>query len=80
MDHDRAIKLRREIGLVGRAQITAPLKLVFDQSFGMRFLQHLHGFIVGNAREWRIDLLQLGDIAADDLRARDVGAPGSASQ
>ena len=72
MNHDRAIELRRDVGFIGRAEVAAPFELVFERAFGVAFLQHLHGFVVGDAREWRIDLFELGDVAADGLQ---VGAP-----
>ena len=66
--HHRPVELRRDISLVRRAEIAAPLELVLQRALGVAFLQHLHRFVVGDARKRRVDLFQLGDVAADDLQ------------
>ena len=54
MHHDRLVELRGKIGFVGRAEIAAPFELVFQRAFGVAFLQHLDGVVVGDARERRL--------------------------
>src|SRR5262249_16107893 len=70
MYHYRPLELRRKIRFIRRSQVAAPFKLVFYGSFRVRFLQHLHGFVVGDAWKWRLDLLQLCDVTSDYVQVR----------
>ena len=71
MDHDGTVIERREISFVGRAQVSAPLEFVFELALSMAFLQFLDGFVVSDARERRVDFLELREVATDGLQ---VGA------
>ena len=44
---------------------------MFELALGVSFLERFDGFIVGDAREWRLDFFQLRYVAADGLQ---VGA------
>ena len=68
MNHHRPVKLRREVGLVRRAEIAAPLKLGFHLPFGVALLQHFDSFVISDARKRRLDVGQLGYIAANGLQ------------
>ena len=70
MDHYRAIELCRDIRFIRRTQVAAPLEVVLQLAFGVAVLQHLHCFVVGDARKRRVDLLQLRDIALDRRQLR----------
>ncbi len=68
MHHHRLVELRGDVSFVGRAEVSAPFKIVFERTFGVGVLQHLDGLVVGDARERGLDLFQLRNIAADSLQ------------
>src|SRR5947209_19176484 len=53
MDHHRLFELRRDVSLVGRAEVAAPFKPIFERALGVTFLQHLYGLVIAETREWR---------------------------
>src|SRR5208282_2261076 len=80
MDHDGPVVERREIGLVGRAEVSAPLEFIFERALRVAFLQFAYGFVVGDARERRVDLLELREIAADGSKINAAALETSFNQ
>ena len=72
--HDRPVELRGDVGLVGRAEVVAVLEGMLDQALGVRLVQHGGGLVVAQAREGRLDRLQLRDVAFDAPSGRAGGA------
>ena len=59
MNHHRAVELVGEDGLLVAAEIVAPFRRIAV------LLQNVDGFVVGDAREWRLDGFELGDVALE---------------
>ena len=74
MDHDRAVELRAEPGFVGRAEVVAVLEGLLELAVLVGLVEHFGGFVVAQARERRLDVLELRGVAADDLQARARGS------
>ena len=68
MDHDRLLKLRRDVSLVRRAEISAPLELRFHLPLGVPLLQHFDSFVIRDAGKRRLDVGQFGYIAANGFQ------------
>ena len=68
MHHHRLIELRREISFVGRPKIAAPLEFCFQHALGVAFLQILHCVVVTDAGKRRLNLFELGKVAANGLQ------------
>src|ERR1017187_3199158 len=68
--HYRPVELRRDVSFIRRAEVAAPVEFVLDQALGVPFLQHLHGLVVGDAREGRGNFLQPAEVAPDRLQLR----------
>src|SRR2546423_9125001 len=52
MNHHRLLELGGQIGLIGRTEITAPLKLCFESTLCVSLLQHFDGFVVADPGKW----------------------------
>ena len=44
--HDGTVELRGDVGLVGRAEVVAVLEGIFEQSLGVRVVEHRYGVVV----------------------------------
>ena len=66
MDHDRAVELAAEPGLVWRAEVVAVLEGLLELPFFVCFVEQVGRFVVAEAREGRQDVFELFRIAADD--------------
>src|SRR5437588_6971292 len=55
MNHDGLLKLARNVSLIRRAEISAPLETSFNLTAFMSFMQQTYSIVVVQARERRCD-------------------------
>jgi hypothetical protein len=74
VDHDRTVELRAEPGLVGGAEVVAVLEGLLERPVLVGRVEHRGGIVVAQARERAADGLELGGVAADDVKLHGRGS------